>query len=229
MEFVFDRDKDYPLQTLCETLHRVFFGQDAFIAESGWMDDALNKIQCFKEVLDSYEDYEDDCDSFYPEYTPDEIIDQMKTLINDFLLHETFEHYRQIDGDFFRIRSDVNNAEWWLSENKKESFAMPLMNTLQEFWFWFEKAMGYETSDLDKRLRDIDKFLSSGSSDESMTYETLSLIDEVCSSLSSFLNDIEPCYPLVRQIIQQWTDVAETIENYPWYVIRYITDNVFVS
>lgn len=24
-------------------------------------------------------------------------------------------------------------------------------------------------------------------------------------------------------------DVAETIENYPWYVIRYITDDVFVS
>ena len=225
MEFVFDRDKDYPLQTLCETLHRVFFGQDAFVVESGWMDDALNEIQDLKETLDSYEDCEDDCDSFEPEYTPDEIIDQMKTLVNDSLL-PAFEHYRQIEGDFFRIRSDVNNAEWWLSENKKEFFAMPLMNTCQEFWFWFEKAMTHDISYLDERIRDIDKFLSSGSSDEDKAYKTLSLLDEVCSSLSSFLNDIEHCYPLVRQIIQQWVDVAETIENYPWYVIRYITENV---
>jgi hypothetical protein len=226
MEFVYDRDEDYPLQTLCETLHRVFFEQDAFLVESGWMDDALNEIQDLKETLDSYEDCEDDDEFFNQEYTPDEIIDQMKTLIKDFLLHETFEHYRQIEGDFFRIRSDENNAEWWLSENKKESFAMPLVNTIQEFWFWFEKAMTHDTSYLEKTIGDIDKFLSSGSSDESKTYETLSLLDNVLSSLSSFLNGLEPCYPLVRQIIQQWTDVAETIENYPWYVIRIITENV---
>lgn len=226
MEFVYNRDTDYPLQTLCETLHRVFFGQDAIIVESGWMDDAHNEIQDLKEALDSYEDCEDDdCDSVEPEYTPDEIVDQMKTLVNDFLL-PAFEHYRQIEEDFFRIRSDVNNAEWWLSENKKESFAMPLMNTIQEFWFWFEKAMAHDISYLEDSIKDIEKFMSSGSSDEGKTYKMLSLLDEVFSSLSSFLNDIEHCYSLVRQIIQQWTDVAETIENYPWYVIRCITDNV---
>lgn len=240
--YVYDRDKDYPIQTLCETLHRVFVENDAFLAEDGWSGNELESLENMKETLnelidDTYDDEEERFSAYDIASDLNDISEQMKTLIDDSMLVEAIGYYRNVNEDFFRIRSDANNASWWLydKENKTQSFAVPLANDIQEFLHHFERAMYHETSYFENILENAGILTSCRPDTDTMdecnasAEKMLSIVNDLYDAFTELVDtfgELELCYNLVEKIIRQWKDVAENIENYPWYVIEHIMDGV---
>lgn len=69
--------------------------------------------ETLNEIIDYMYDDEEGCFSIYDLASElDDIDEHMKTLLDNSSLVEAVRTYRNVNDDFFRIRSDADNASW---------------------------------------------------------------------------------------------------------------------